>query len=51
MSIMRTLTFPGDTAPREIQDNRIEVITVDENNLYILDIKDRKNCFTNIKFV
>lgn len=31
MSIMKTIMFPGDTEPREIQDNRIEILTVDED--------------------
>lgn len=31
MSIMRTITFPGDTEPREIQDNRIEFLTFTED--------------------
>lgn len=31
MSIMKTIMFPGDTEPREIQDNRIEVLIVDED--------------------
>ena len=28
MSIMKTIMFPGDTEPREIQDSRIEIITI-----------------------
>lgn len=31
MSIMKTIMFPGDIEPREIQDNRIEILTIDED--------------------
>lgn len=31
MSIMKTIMFPGDTEPREIQDNRIEFLTITED--------------------
>lgn len=36
MSIMKTIMFPGDTEPREIQDSRIEIITIDNGKASLL---------------